>query len=120
VNLSQVVLPAGHLESVLAHCKAYDSYIQYISKSSAPFRSQRRGDEDTAGMEDDIDIEEAAVRSRAASFAAGNSTLTSVAGVSPGIDRAKKVAYGNGLVVLLCGKSGSSVWFQKQLCCGLP
>jgi hypothetical protein len=55
VNLSQVVLPTGHLDALLAQCTAYDAFRKY--------RSQ-------AGLEEVL-------------------------------------AYGNSLVIMLCGKSGT-------------
>lgn len=54
VNLSQVVLPSGHLDSLLSQCQAYDAFTKY---------------RESAGLQEVL-------------------------------------AYGNSLVIMLCGKSG--------------
>ena len=84
VDLSQVVLPDGHLESVLAHCRAYDAFIKYIGGSNKRTFDGSDAALNTTGASADKDE-------------------------SVGQNRVifqSKVAYGNGLVVLLCGKSG--------------
>jgi hypothetical protein len=55
VNLSQVVLPPGHLDALLSHCMAYETFREYRL---------------TSGLQN-------------------------------------RLSYGNGLVVLFCGKSGT-------------
>jgi hypothetical protein len=125
VNLSQVVLPAGHLESVLAHCRAYDSYISYIGKQDQtgpmyvdtlklPGQQGKRGEDSQGGegqnLEQGAGPSEAAERNveddnaEMSVQALSQPTMAPIVAVKR--SHSKKVAYGNGLVILLCGKSG--------------
>ncbi len=81
VDLNQVVLPEGHIESVLSHCRAYDAFIKYIRLSKSSLKEE--GTSEAVQEEVTTDLSES-VQSTAR----------------------PRLAYGNGLVVLLCGKSG--------------
>lgn len=89
VQLKQVVLPVGHLEKILSQCYAYDDYLIYHHRQLNAMKVENEAKKDfesTDMMQEakealDHPEHQAAKRSR--------------------------VTYGNSLVILLCGKSGT-------------
>lgn len=90
VNLDQVVLPKGHLDTLLTLCMAYGDFLRYKNPSTG--HGTQPGTAST-----DHGTQSSTASTVSTDSAASTSMLTV----------AQKFSYGNSLVVLLCGKPGT-------------
>jgi hypothetical protein len=103
VQLEQVILPRGYIDRILSLCLAYDDYVLHQEF----LLEQQQKDAATQGTS----VATPAVFATAAAAASSATTASESSATedtSLSMEKgAKTLSYGNSLVILLCGKSGT-------------
>eukprot|EP01039_Chlorochromonas_danica_P002363 gene2363-2594_t len=98
ISLDSVVLPKDYKDLLLSQCKAYDIYVLYKQRLLSGSATNNNNNSHVSGN-----------NGSGSSDQAGLSTEAAAAGVKGITENKKKhvIAYGNSLVILLCGTPGT-------------